>query len=612
MIFGAILFDGLGPVGAGAALLAAALVALLAVWLRPLSRRVVVAFGDLWMRARAAKGLSFPWREALALLLFVGALAALAGGIAGPRIADRAPRRIAIVLDASASMDAHDRDGKRRFDLAKLAAARLARGASASDEVAILRVASTARSVPAWELAATDVDDSAADFAAGAAAVTAFLGTDPETEKRVVVLSDRAGDFPDIPGAALDRIPVGESGENLAILSLGVSPGNASDGGLNVLVVVANLGATDATTTIVLHTETFRVGAAPLTVKPGTTEARSFHLDGLPSPELWASLDGTAFASGLGDALARDDRRAAFAPEGGALSVALVTKGNRFLEGALAALGGLAVETGAAAAGGADVVVVDAGAPPPALPARVRGLLRFGAEGSKVVDAPVLADWNGDHPVTRRVSLDDLTLAKASILVPKAGDVVLAAVEQGPIAIAREVNGRREVLAGFDPARSDFPLRLGFPVFVGAAVRWLSGEGPGALADQGVAGKAIPVARGGDLSRQVIAPWAATEGGATATAARVVTQGGAPALLATHAGLYEIAAGDTRLRVEVGIDPAEHALVVPGAGDTAEPVLPPWAAAADGGDTPAGHERALTPTLFAAGALLLALKAVLA
>lgn len=609
MILAAILFDGLGPVGAAMALLVAALIAILAVWLRPLSRRVVVAFGEMWARAQAAKGISLPWREALALLLFAGALAALAGGIAGPRIAERAPRRVAIVLDASASMDARDRDGKRRFDLAKLAATRLARQSNASDEVTILRASASTRSVPAWELAAVDVDDAAIDFAAAAASVSAFLGTEAGTEKRVVVLSDRAASFPDVPGAEVDRLVVGEPGENLAVLSVGISPGNASQGGLDVLVVVGNLGGSDATTTLVLHTDKFRVGATSFAVKAGTTEARAFHLDGLPARELWASLDGITFASGLPDALPRDDRRAAFAPEGGALSVALVTKGNRFLEGALAALGGIAVENGAAAVGGADVAVVDAGSPVPALPARVRGVLRFGVEGGKVVDAPVLSDWNGDHPVTRRVSLDDLTLAKASILSLQPGDVVLAAIDQGPIAIARERNGRREILVGFDPARTDFPLRLGFPVFVGASVRWLAGEGPGALADRGVAGKAIPIAGGGAISRQIVAPWANAAHDGAVSAAAVVTQGGGPALLASQAGLFEIASGDKRLKVEVGVDPEEHALVVQG-GAPGEPSLPAWAV--ETGDAKPGREREITPLLFAAGALLLALKAVFA
>lgn len=605
MTVAAVLFDGLGPVGAGLALLAAALFALLIVWLRPLSRRVVVAFGDLWARAQASRGLAFPWREALAFLLFAGGILALAGGIAGPRLAERAPRRVAIVLDASASMDARDRDGKRRFDLARLVAARIARNASTRDEVAILRVSSTARPVPAWELQAADVDDAAADFAGAAGAVSAFLGTDPLVEKRIVVLSDRPADFPEIAGAQIDRVTVGEPGENLAILSVGVSQGNASQGGLDVLVVVGNTGASDGTATIVLHTDKFRVGSTAVAVKPGATEARAFHLDGLPSREIWASLDGTHFASGLPDALARDDRRAAFAPEGGALSIALVTKGNRFLEGALAALGGIAVEKGASAVGGADIAVIDAGAEAPALPARVRGVLRFGAEGTKSVDAPVLADWNGDHPVTRRVTLDDLTLAKASILVVKPGDVVLAAVEQGPIAIAREKDGRREVLVGFDPARSDFPLRLGFPVFVGAAVRWLSGEGPDASADRGVAGKAIPLPASGTIARQVLAPWATPEAGAAAT---LVTHGGAPALLASQAGLFEIASGDSRLRVEVAIDPAESALVVEN-GQPGEPPAPAWAL--ETGRAP-GNEKHLTPGLFALGALLLALKAVFA
>ena len=82
------------------------------------------------------------------------------------------------------------------------------------------------------------------------------------------------------------------------------------------------------------------------------------------------------------------------------------------------------------------------------------------------------------------------------------------------------------------------------------------------------------------------------------------------ALLATQAGLFEIASGDARLRVEVGVDPAEHALLVEG-GSSGEPALPPWAAGSSPDEAP-GREREITPLFFAAGALLLALKAVFA
>lgn len=609
ILVGAVHWEGLGPLGGLAAFAAAALVALIAVWRRPISRRVVVAFGDLWARARASRGVSIPWREAIALALFAGTLGALALGVAGPRFSERPPRRIAVVLDASASMDARDAAGRRRFDLAKLVAARIARAAGPSDDVAILRASSRTVNVPAWDLAAADVDDAPADFAGAAAAAAAFLGTDPGAEKRVVVLSDRAVSFPDVPGATTDRIPVGQPGENLAVVSLGVSPGNASQGGVDALVVVANLGSSVATAEIVLHTDRYRVGTARVSIPPGATEARTFHLEGVPDPaggsvsgkHLWASLDSIAFASGAPDALARDDRRAAFAPDTDVVKLALLSKGNRFLEGAIGALGGVMVRPLAEA----DVVVVDAGQRMPAIPARVRGVLRFGADGAKTVEAPVLTDWNGDHPVTRRVSLDDLTLASTKILEKKDGEVVLAAVEQGPIAIARESATRREVVIGFDPSRSDFPLRLGFPVFVGSAVRWVAGEAAGASPDRGVAGSAIPIAASGTLSARALPP------GVDDADARVVQQGGAPALLASQAGLYEIEAGDRVLRVEVGVDAGESSLVVPGA-TSGDPAPPAWARGATTEHGTELPELDLSPMLFAAAALLFALKSVLA
>lgn len=567
----ALLFEGLGPEMAALALIAALGFALWVALRRPLARRAVVAYGALWERALARGRRGLPWRELIALVLFVGALAALAGGIAGPKLATRAPRRIVVLVDASASMDARDAAGRRRLDLAKVAAARVARAARAGDAIAIFRMSSRVTPLAPWELAVVEVDDASEDLVLAAAMADTFLAQGAgDAERRVVVLSDRAASFAPPAGGfthetAIDRVPIGAAGENLALAGLGISTGSASEGGLDLLVTVLNEGASDATADLVLHTAKFRLGGARIAVPAGRRVSSAFHLAGAPEQEVWASLDRIAFASGGADALARDDRRGAWAPDRGAIDVAVVgDRPNRFLDGALAVQGGVRARrvdpsrATAASLASADVVVIDGVATPRGLDANGKGLLVLGAAQGRSVEAPVLTDWNGDHPATAKVSLDDLTLASARVLTPRAGEVVLAASAQGPIALARTDGASRTVTLGFDPSRSDFPLRLSYPVFVGSAVRWLAGA---------------------DADRAPL-PLIAGEGN------RFI------------AGVYR----EQGRAIEVGIDPREHSLAVEGATD--EPRLPAWIAEAE-----PVRSRSWTSLLFALGAVLLVLKA---
>lgn len=590
-----LLFEGLGPERAAGALAAALGFALWVVLRRPLARRAVVAYGALWERALARGRGGLPWREIAALLLFVAALASVAAGVAGPKLATRAPRRIVVLVDSSASMDARDAAGRRRLDLAKVAAARVAKAARPGDAVAIFRVSSRVTPLAPWELAVVEVDDASEDLALAAAMADTFLAQGvANAERRVVVLSDRAEAFAPPSGGftrdtVIDRIPIGTAAENLAVARLGISTGSASEGGLDLLVTIVNEGASDATADLVLHTAKFRLGGARVAVPAGSRVSSAFHLAGAPEQEVWASLDHIAFASGGSDALARDDRRGAWAPDRGAIDVVVVgDRPNRFLDGALAVQGGVRARrvdparATAASLASADVVVIDGVATPRGLDGSGKGLLVLGAAQGRKVEAPVLTDWNGDHPTTAKVSLDDLTLASARILTPRAGEVVLAASAQGPIALARAEGTSRSVTLGFDPSRSDFPLRLSYPVFVGSAVRWLAGADADRAPLFVVAGK-LPAGR---KDRGFAEKRDGESGESLSSGGWVV------------AGVYR----DGARAVEVGIDPREHSLAVEGA--TGEPRLPEWIA-----DAAPVRSRSWTSLLFALGAILLVLKA---
>jgi hypothetical protein len=74
----------------------------------------------------------------------------------------------------------------------------------------------------------------------------------------------------------------------------------------------------------------------------------------------------------------------------------------------------------------------------------------------------------------RDVSLRDLRIEEAPILEPD-GWTVLAASGETPLLLAGDTPSR-SIVVGFRLERSDVAFHLGFPIFVGNAVEWLSGD----------------------------------------------------------------------------------------------------------------------------------------
>ncbi|HUJ74602.1 MAG TPA: VWA domain-containing protein, partial [bacterium] len=209
-----------------------------------------------------------------------------------------------------------------------------------------------------------------------------------------------------------------------------------------------------------------------------------------------------------GDAFPLDDHAyAVFAPAR-PLSVLVVGPQSYFVAQALAALPGVTVKEQAAPAPGpvagassttpADVVVyvgVDPpalengsfilfGAVPPNLPLRVRGVL----------SVPPVTGWSRADSLLGSVSLSGITVGKALDLEPGAGFSVLAASGTSPLLLSWDHAGVKALVAAFDPAASDFPLRPGFPVLLANVLSWFHPEWLQVQADQLQAGdpRAIP------------------------------------------------------------------------------------------------------------------------
>jgi Ca-activated chloride channel homolog len=85
--------------------------------------------------------------------------------------------------------------------------------------------------------------------------------------------------------------------------------------------------------------------------------------------------------------------------------------------------------------------------------------------------------WNSQHPVTRWVRTRDISVRNPAPLKLQAGDTVLAYADgdpPSPLILAREVNGHRVLILGFDSHDSNLPLESAFPLLMAGSIEWMT------------------------------------------------------------------------------------------------------------------------------------------
>jgi hypothetical protein len=100
----------------------------------------------------------------------------------------------------------------------------------------------------------------------------------------------------------------------------------------------------------------------------------------------------------------------------------------------------------------------------PTAPVQVRG---------KLTDASIL-DWDRVHPVMRYVKLGRLGLAEALTVQDKPWAVRLAEHEGGTAIAVGENGGVKSAFVSFPLLKTEFPLRVAFPIFFNNMIQWLA------------------------------------------------------------------------------------------------------------------------------------------
>lgn len=429
--------------------------------------------------------LRFSWLLVLQLL----ALSLVVFALARPQTQQRGltGEVTVLVVDTSASMGATDVKPSR-FEEAKRLAREAVQSSRPGDRIAVIEAGPTPRVVfplsndPARGLRALETlrgTDAEADVGEALRLAAALVGN--LDGARIVLLSD--GAFEPVRDfsrgkAALVYKSIGETGDNLAIAALGTTE---TPTGRQIYCGLKNPGGTPIGGTLTIY-------------------ADGKVLDSLKTPRIapkgtWGRTVGAPAGARIfeakleaPDALKADNYAASLASPGASLRVLLISKGNLFLERALTLDPRVTLdrtaevpkgEQGDGGGGKYDVVIFDG---VPETPVKARGILILGRAGAP---SPVVAKGRAKAPrfvsaerarLLQGVDFRNVFVDQAEQVAPKAVGEVLVHSAAGPLVVTAQKGAKRQIYLAFELLQSDFPLQVGFPIFVANALDFLGGE----------------------------------------------------------------------------------------------------------------------------------------
>lgn len=426
--------------------------------------------------------------EKLSLFLQLASIALLLLAIAQLRLGGvlARPSDHVLVLDTSAWMNAAP-GGKRVMDDAKSRALAYVRSVSAGDRVMLVRADGLATAATAFETDRRIVADAVRASEPGATALNLDQALD-YAKQTLALSSRRAGEIVFVgAGRVSERQslePPGEGLTNFRVISVGGAIENVGirrvglrrDGDRwRVFVAVRNYGTRAWRVPVAIGFGGAPGGAQALQLAAGAEQEALFEYRTRAAGNLEVRLM-------VRDALASDDRAVIELPEQKRLRVAVYSASPDLLRPFLDADPRVEARYLAAAAyegkpANTDLIVIDGFAPaaspqldalwidPPSKASPVKVAQRVA--GAKI------ATWYGEHPVGAGLRSKDLVLDSAAVYEPAAGDVRIAAVEQGPIAVARPGTPKSVVL-GFHPGRGAQRFELAVPLLLANTFRWIA------------------------------------------------------------------------------------------------------------------------------------------
>lgn len=471
---------------------------LLLYMLRLRRREVTVSSTYLWQQILQDREANTPWqrlRRNLLLFLQLIILALLVLALARPYVLvpTVSAGQIALLLDASASMNATDSTEGTRLDEAKARALEIVDTMNAGDVMTVIRVGSAPEVLSPYTADRTILRDAirsaqpshaSADW--NAALTLAAAGAAGSADFNVVIVSDGGGalnpsegavGLPAIPGD-LQYVPVGRSASNVAISALATRalPGQPPQ----LFAQISNYGAEDARVIFDLRVDGDFFTAQEITVAAGSSEA--FVSESLPADfeTIRAHLTLPANST-YTDYLADDDTAWAVSSGIGTRRALVMTNGNLFLEQMLRSLPAVEPVSVSAEAGiptePFDLYVFD-GVVPDALP---DGDMLFinPPESTSLFTVGEQSQQTGNLRVARddpRMTFVDFSSVNVLQFRQVEADWAdeLIGVEGGALLLAGEVEGDQVAILTFDLRDSDLPLQITFPILMSSLLDWFT------------------------------------------------------------------------------------------------------------------------------------------
>ncbi len=504
------------------------------------------------------------------LILQLLVLAALTLALARPAITvmGQGARRVVVVLDTSASMKARE-GGTTRFALARAQAAALVSGLGEGAEVMVVE-----SGVPPRVVAALSRDREAALAAVQAAqphdlphkvpaalrTARALVGGDPRAE--IYVFTDGAfapRNGPEMNDGRVRWISVGRGGRNVGITNLAVRKAYYGSFDYQAFASLVNTSDQVQTFTFTLEVDGSTLAERQVTLDPSVRRSLVLPFSHTGGGTVKAAIDAR-------DDLDVDNTAWAVLPPPRKIQVLLVSAGNLFLEKVLRTDPHVAVEvqTPEQYQGGmqqADVVVLDSVTPSRVGPGRFVFVNTVPSDVPLEVlgriERPAIMDWDRTHPVMRHVEFAKVVIEDALRIRPLAAGRPLVEAVGGPLIYALEEPQRKAVFIGFDLFKTDFPLRVAFPLILSNSLRWLHPAGLDQSSLQLAAGQAIllPVEHG------VTSVTVTTPGGRSVKAR--VTRGVVSFTETDEVGVYTLTTARGQLRVAVNLADAEESNLAP-------------------------------------------------
>lgn len=484
------------------------------IWFLPLGAGIVVLYLlKLKRKERTVSSVMF-WRDAVAdiqanapfqklkksllLILQLLALLMLVLAVARPFVRARgaSENKIAVILDASASMQSTD-VSPSRFEDAKSKALDVVKRMGPGDSMLVVTAGAKTQVVASFTsdkralagaISKLKAVDTSCNMRQAMVLALSLVAGKSAVPPRIVVFSDGLFDpLTDLnPGKArIDFIRVGKDCDNVAIT--GMDSRKTLSGDQQVFVSLRNFSTHKRDFNLEIYLTAM---GRDLQSRPAEDQLFDVREESLaPGETRQEILSNLADAGGrvtakldISDDLQADNFASVYLSKRGKLSILMVSKGNIFLQNALnldPRTQLVRTETPPDDLSKYDLVIFDRIAPPASLPpggyllvdtAAPQGPATLGAE----VQRPTIVDSNPKHPASAYVDFSDVRIAQARYLRPAPWATTLIEGEGGALGVAGSNAGRRFVQISFSLLESDFPLHVGFPIFVANCLDWLT------------------------------------------------------------------------------------------------------------------------------------------